>query len=292
MVKNNIEWVLSDLDGTLLRYENGEHIVEDDAIRAIEKLVAKNVTFTIATGRKHSDVINFINKYDLADKTKYIIACNGAIIYDLEKNEIIQNNFLTKSVKTKVMKAIDEFKKETKKDCIVLSYDVNNNIYLYDKDKKFDKKTIEELFLYEGEFSANNYIEIDDLNAHDDLIKLIFFFNRKTMKETINDYLAKFISLTKLDSSDCIAVSPMSFELNSANTSKGNAILQLNKILKKDLKKTMSIGDSFNDISMFQVTGVSVSLESSHKEVQNNATNILDAKASQVVADAIELFVL
>ncbi|MDC4162975.1 Cof-type HAD-IIB family hydrolase [Mycoplasma bradburyae] len=290
-MKNNIEWVISDLDGTLIRYENNEHIVDPEAIRAIEKLPGKNISFTIATGRKQSDVVNLLKKYDLSSQTRYIIACNGAIIYDLVEDKIIKNNYLTKKVKTTVMEFMDEFKNITD-DCLVLSYDLNNNIYVYDKNKKHNKKLIEELTAYEGSFTDNNYIETDDLNAHDDLIKLIFFYGKKAIKEDITEYLAKFLNLTKLEASDCVIVSPMAFELNSENTSKGNAILELNKILKKDLKNTLSIGDSFNDISMFKVTGLSVTLESSHKEVQNNATNILDVKASQVVADAIELFVL
>ncbi|WP_027121774.1 HAD family hydrolase [[Mycoplasma] imitans] len=290
-MKNNIEWVISDLDGTLIRFENNEHIVEPAAIRAIEKLAARDITFTIATGRKQSDVINFIKHYNIGDAIRYIIACNGAVIYDTKEDKIVQYNYLNKKAKTAVMKHIDEFKEMTQ-DFLLFSYDINNNIYVYDSNKQPNQKILDKLTLYEGSFSSNNYIYIDDLNAHDDLIKLIFFYDRNSMTEDITEYLAKFLKLTKIESNDCVVVSPMSFELNSSDCNKGNAVLELNRILKKDLTKTLSIGDSFNDIPMFKVTGVSVTLESSHREVQNNATNILDVKASEVVADAIELFVL
>ncbi|MES3497037.1 HAD family hydrolase [Mycoplasmoides gallisepticum] len=290
-MRNNIEWVISDLDGTLIRYENNQHIVEPAAIHAIEKLASRDITFTIATGRKQSDVVNFIKTYNLSGMVRYIIACNGAVIYDIEEKKIIQNSYLTKKVKTTVMKHVDAFKEMTQ-DFLLFSYDINNNIYLYDPNKKPNESLLKELTSYEGSFSSNNYIYIDDLNERDDLIKLIFFYNRSSMTEDITDYLAKFIKLTKIDTNDCVVVSPMSFELNSADCNKGNAVLELNKILKKDLAKTLSIGDSFNDIPMFKVTGVSVTLESSHREVQNNATNVLDVKASDVVADAIELFAL
>ncbi|QMT98455.1 HAD family hydrolase [Mycoplasma tullyi] len=290
-MRNNIEWVISDLDGTLIRFENNQHIIEPAAINAIEKLAARDITFTIATGRKQSDLVNIVKKYNLGGMIRYAIACNGAVIYDIQEDKIIQNSYLTKKVKSAVMKRFDEFK-EMSQDFLLLSYDINNNIYLYDPNGEPNQSLVKELTSYEGSFSSNNYINITDLNERDDLIKLIFFYKKSSMNEDITDYLAKFIKLTKIDANDCVVTSPMSFELNSADCNKGNAILELNKILKKDLTKTLSIGDSFNDIPMFKVTGVSVTLESSHKEVQNNATNVLDVKASDVVADAIELFAL
>ena len=43
------------------------------------------------------------------------------------------------------------------------------------------------------------------------------------------------------------------FDVALENTSKGNAIKRLCKYLKIDLKDSVAIGDSYNDLSMFKV---------------------------------------
>lgn len=69
-------------------------------------------------------------------------------------------------------------------------------------------------------------------------------------------------------------------EITERDTTKGSAIELLLEHLGRDAADAVAIGDSWNDVEMFQVCGVSVAMGNSHDELKDLAdlvtTNVLD----------------
>ncbi|WP_027123683.1 Cof-type HAD-IIB family hydrolase [Mycoplasmoides pirum] len=290
-MSKEINWITCDLDGTLLRYENESHIIEDESIKAIQKLKSKKIYFTIATGRHYEDALYICNKYNLLNEyLRYIIGCNGATIYDAINKEII---FQTTLDQNKLLNSekILKFLKKQKLEVILAAYKINRDVIML-KNSNSDSEIVNEYIKYEGNFThtENNFEFAENFNKEKNILKTIFFFKKNQVFD-IQNILDQIITTFNIDKNDLIVTSNQSIEYNQSNVSKGNAILFLSKKLGLDINKTLSIGDSGNDISMFNTTKYSATLENSIDIVKSNATNVFDSKASTIVKDVIDYFV-
>ncbi len=82
--------IVSDIDGTFLG-RNGRLVPEN--LRAIEYFQKEGGSFTVATGREHFLVPPSIPELGRICNIP-LIACNGAYMYDLQKEEIVLEEFL------------------------------------------------------------------------------------------------------------------------------------------------------------------------------------------------------
>ena len=88
IVKMEYKLVVSDLDGTLL---NSDKEVSNKNRRAIEALRERGIFFAIATGRSDLLTKRYISELDI---TTPVIACNGGLIKDMHKDEIIHRQLI------------------------------------------------------------------------------------------------------------------------------------------------------------------------------------------------------
>ena len=91
-----------DLDGTLL---NSYGEVTDENKMAIENAISKGVEVVLASGRPIMSVKNLANELNT---NNYIICGNGAIMYDMQGDEILYNKFLDKSKVLQIIKICEE----------------------------------------------------------------------------------------------------------------------------------------------------------------------------------------
>ena len=143
--------VAIDLDGTML---NSYGIVTQNTKEAIKKVQENGVEIIIASGRP-IDSIKTIAKEIKSEK--YFISGNGAIIYDIKKDEIIYENTLKKSKILDIVKICEEnsiyYNIYTEKE--ILAKSLNYNVLYYYKEnlnkEEKDKthiKIVEDLFKY------------------------------------------------------------------------------------------------------------------------------------------------
>ena len=64
------------------------------------------------------------------------------------------------------------------------------------------------------------------------------------------------------------------YDIANIDSNKGNAVKKLCEILDIDLKDTIAIGDSYNDIHMFEVAGYNVVMGNADEEVKKYADEI------------------
>ena len=121
-----------DIDGTLLNCY-GE--VTEKNKQAINMALEKNIQVVLTSGRMPKAILPIANEINA---NKYIISGNGAAIYDVEKDETIYNNYMSKK---KVLEIIDICEKNSMfynvyTNNVILTKSLNYNILYYHAENK------------------------------------------------------------------------------------------------------------------------------------------------------------
>ena len=92
--------VVSDFDGTLIdEYE----AISLSTMLEIDKVRKDKVLFVIVTERCLSDILYYNRDFSFID---YIVACGGAVVYDVKRENVIFKKSISKSTITKVFKSV------------------------------------------------------------------------------------------------------------------------------------------------------------------------------------------
>lgn len=161
--------VVSDFDGTLIdEYE----AISLSTMLEIDKVRKDKVVFVIATERCLSDILYYNRDFSFID---YIVACGGAIVYDVKRENVIFKKSISKSTITKVLKS------------------VKNEIFGLRKDRKFILHDLEDIQdIYKLEVVCKNLEEAVSIKE-----KLLEIKNITCYVEITND--AFYVGVTSLD---------------------------------------------------------------------------------------------
>jgi Cof subfamily protein (haloacid dehalogenase superfamily) len=267
--------IVSDLDETLLNDEN-EICVKN--IQAIKKASKLGVKFVPASGRGYREIEKVLTNLDLNDnEQQYVISFNGCAITKSKDNTILRFNHLP------FEKANELFQVGlTKEVCIHLH--TSDTIYIYNINeaernrmsklnmnlKEFKEPSIE--FLKNIPIAKIIYVNVDSdyLRSIDDEIKLI----------------------TEGSVSVCYSTN-CCMELNKHGVNKGEALLALAEFLGIKREETIAVGDSYNDMSMLAVAGLSVAAGNAVEDVKKACRYICKSDNNEgVLAEVIEKFIL
>ena len=129
-----------DLDGTML---NSYGIITENTKEMIQKVYNKGVEIVIASGRNVNSIKNIAQELGCIN---YFIAGNGAILYDMKKENILYEKNLSKEKILEIIKICEEnsifYTVYTKKEIITKSLKYNVLYYYKENFKKEeDKKT-------------------------------------------------------------------------------------------------------------------------------------------------------
>lgn len=245
----------SDLDGTLV-FKN-EITLENK--NAVKKLNREKEIFIVSTGRPFNGV-EFLDK-EFSIKIDYYVLLNGALILNKEK-EIIKHEFIERKVVEEIMD------KHLKKD-MKISVETGFVTYL----------------LTEGDqLPYPNLIKVDGLKEVQEDISLISVYcegydieDIEKIKNEINGNNETIIAYRNSDYIDIV----------SKGCSKGNGVKFVaneKKILKENI---YTIGDSWNDVTMFNITENSFTFHEVEEELKENANYLVES-----VAQCINEYVL
>ncbi len=218
---------VSDYDMTL--YIN-EHI-DEKVLDAIKSWRDNKNIFVIATGRNKFSIFEQIEKYNI--DFDYLIANNGALIFDKER-KIIYKETIDENEAYKVIKYLfDKF------GATVEIANEENIISVQSKEKND--------ILYFDAFNKVKIINIDEIN----LVKNIIQINKtsndiekiKTIAKSINDNFKEVVAYGNIRTVDIVG----------KKVNKANGITFLEHELKdKNIEKIFVAGDSNNDIDMIK----------------------------------------
>lgn len=246
-----MKYIFSDLDHTLLF--NGKIRKKD--LEAIEKWKNAGNKFIIATGRgKNMMDIIFENYPNLAD---YYILNNGALILDGNKN-ILKKDIMNLELAKNIIKEID-------KDNFLMAIETEDEIYSIGEFK-------DDICPEVGEKTKNieeSYLDNIDL----DIIFLNCAPKNSSLKSAIEIY-EKLIN--KYSNNVSIFRNKHWIDIISKNLSKAKGIQNLLEIKGLKPSNIYVIGDSLNDISMFEEYENSYTFNISESLVKSRSRYTLD----------------
>jgi len=253
--------IVSDLDGTLLSYQNGKAIISEENIKMI-KLWQKDNYFTIATGRNVYEVKEFLKEAGIIPNT-YLICSNGAILYDYDNDVIVNEENMPI---TYALEILQYFKNN---DCGYLSMSTNSDS-----------------FNINHQVSVDKYQKIINLIQNKKINKMGYYFKGYPIKEIYND-LSKFAGVEEVD---LIFSSDTYLDIQSKTTSKGKALNKLRKHLK-EANKIYAIGDYLNDYDLLLNSDLAFAPNNSAKEIIEIADYIVSDCHNHAVAEMVEIII-
>lgn len=286
--------VAIDLDGTML---NSYGIVTQNTKEKIKKVIQKGTKVVIASGRP-IDSIKAIAE-EIGSK-EYFIGGNGAIIYDIKKDEIIYEKFLNKQ---KVLEIIDlceensiNYNVYTEK--TILAKNLKFNVLYYYKEnlkKPENKKTniviVESMKEYIKNLKEEKFLKVTICDEN----KFIFNAIGKKLKEIsgieILDVLHMSRKLIKQGTQD-IVIEYFYTEISLENVDKWIAIQEILKLEKIEKDEVITIGDNINDLKMLKNAGLGIAMKGSAPKVIENANYVTQGNNEEGVANALEKYIL
>jgi Cof subfamily protein (haloacid dehalogenase superfamily) len=248
--------VLTDLDGTLL---DSEKIVSQTNLDALHNLGKNNFVRVAATGRSIYTSSQVLHPNFPID---YLIFSTGAGILNWKTKEVIHSNSLT----TKEITEVHAFL-QTQEANFVIHHEIpQNHHFTYFKNSAEESEFEKRIGFYKNFATAGKKLELETATSFLIIIK----DGHKLLEELRN----KFNWLSIIRTTSPFDHKTMWIEMFPNSVSKGHTAEWLCDKLNICPKRTMSIGNDYNDLAMLEWTANSF--------IVNNAPEDLKQKFSPV----------
>ncbi|WP_055669671.1 Cof-type HAD-IIB family hydrolase [Desnuesiella massiliensis] len=269
----NYKLICIDLDGTLL--DNKCEISERNkkALKAVEN---KSIKIAFTTGRLFTSAKLHARK---AEVKVSIIASNGAYIRELRDEKPIYQCPLSYDQFHKVCNIIEKYNLDVNFnsfDRVITEYELpqsNNHVIA-------NTTVTEDLKIKFG--VHKNIREIYDIYK-EGIFKVLLFSKRGI--DTIKEAKRELLYLGNLE---VVSSAHDNIEVMASGISKGRGIELLAQTLGITKKEILCIGDSENDISMFNNSGFKIAMGNAIEELKAMADYITDSNINSGVAKALE----
>ena len=285
--------VAIDLDGTML---NRYGIVTEKTKQVIEQVQKNQIEVIIASGRP-IDSIKTIAKEIKSEN--YFISGNGAILYDIKKDEILYENTLKKSKVLDIIKICEEnsifYNIYTEKE--IISKTLNYNVlYYYKENLNKDEENKTHINIVEDIY---DYI----LNRDEKIIKITICDNNQTIFNSIIRRLNEIGEIEVLEVShmsrktikqgtEDIAIEYFYTEISAKNVNKWNVLEFLAEKMNVKKEEIIAIGDNINDKEMIEGAGLGIAMQNGAPDVQKIADYVTESNDNDGVAKALETVLL
>ena len=284
--------VAIDLDGTLL--DQNEEVTRNTK-KTIKKLIDEGIEIVIASGRP-IDSIKAIAK-EIGCKN-YFIAGNGALIYDIQKDEIIYEKYMSKEKILELIKLCEEnsINYNVYMESTILAKEIKYNVLYYHKEnlkKEESKKTriniVNDMYEYVKQEKDAKFLKMTVCDENPIVFKNVLkklkkingievlditHMSRKTITQGTKEYNIEYYCT----------------EISKKNVDKWNAIEFLIDKLNIKKEEVMAIGDNVNDKKMIENARLGVAMNGSTKVVTNVANEIADSNDEEGVSKILQKY--
>lgn len=240
--------VVADMDGTLLQAGYG---VPKENLDGIERFVARGGRFTVATGRSVEAVRRYVDWLQLSAPA---ILCNGSLLYDYAKNEVLYNKTLDPRVRdivAEIRKVFPELGVEVHSVEGITAVAMNEAVYRH---------------------TAREHIpfvlaELDTLP--DGWNKVLFADEEESKLAAVERFVARKRQTDDLyNEFTFVRTSKIYYELVPSDVNKGEGLRKLAELLGVPMENTVAIGDYDNDLPMLEAAGYSAAVADALPEVK------------------------
>lgn len=211
-----------DLDGTLINGKN-EIIGGEDTLKGLKNLQDRGYELVITTGRLEHDIYHINKKHHL--NINVAVSQNGAVV---NKDKELSAKLLDKK------EAINIYKYLKTKDLRVELNTVSNRYWHDDRDPDFPKEYYD---------SSNIKEDFSDIIKYQPTILFLVIGEKEKIKE-VQDFIN-----SNYNKVEAVRTSEGSLEILAKGVSKGTIVKKL-----FPNKEIISIGDSENDFSLFELS--------------------------------------
>lgn len=237
--------IITDLDDTLV---NSQGTISPEDKKAIIDIQKKGVKFVLCSGRPTFAMMDLAKELDLETYGGYVLSFNGSIIFDCKEKKIIKEVGLTPE---EIHFIYDIARRENVE---IITY-VGDSIVSED----FSEYINEEVKITKMNFEkVENFKERVDVPCTKCILLAEPSYLEKVEKKLQKELGDKF----------SIARSKSFFlEVTKLGIDKGMGIKTLCSITNTPIEKTIAVGDSYNDIPMLKVAGLSVAVANAKPEI-------------------------
>lgn len=284
--------VAVDLDGTML---NSYGAVTENTKNTIKKVIKNGTDVVIASGRP-IDSIKAIAKE--IGSENYFIAGNGALIYDIKKNEIIYEKYLSKQKVLEVIKICEQnsISYNVYTDKTILATALKYNVLYYYKEnlkKEENKKTniniVKDMYEYVKNIEEEKFLKITICDSNQTVFNSIIRKIRKVDGIEVLDVSHMSRKMIRQGTED-IPIQYYYTEISLAAVDKWNAIKFLMEKLNIKEDEVMAIGDNINDKKMIENAGLGVAMKGSTPVVTSVANDIAESNNEDGVAKILQKY--
>ena len=258
-----IKLLISDLDHTLLKHENGSCYIKETDCQALALLKQNNIRFMVASGRNYGFVKDYLNQYGLNGD---IIGANGATAFidqQLVISHLVDNQGLKMIFDYVVANYPKIYMKVSTPDNLEYRYDTLESVYPDDNNSNISLAD----FLQRSLIMVNRFVVACDSD-------ILFSQIQADLKLRFGMYFEFNQSAKNL------------MDITPKGVDKGTTVLEVIKLLGYRPHEVAAIGDSYNDISMLQAVGLSFAMRSGEKITQMVADHVVND-----VAEAITMII-
>ena len=286
--------VAIDLDGTMLNHY-GE--MSEKTKEMVARCLEKGIEIVLASGRPTDSIKTFANQMGIQG---YFIAGNGALIYDMQKDETIYKNYIKKEKVLEIIKICEEnsIAYNLYTDKVVLTTNLKFNVLYYYKEnlkKQESKKTnisvVENMYEYVKQMQEENFLKMTICDQSDSIFQSII----KKIKEVNGIEVLDIAHMSRKiikQGTEEIPVEYFYTEILANEVDKWNAIEFLIKQLKIKPEEVMAIGDNINDKKMIENAGMGIAMKGSTPEIIQVAKEVTDTNDNDGVAKVLEKYLL
>lgn len=262
----NTKLIFIDSDDTLKKTDG---TISNRVKKAIEENRKAGNKIIICTARPRYQALEVMKE---SGSDSIIVSSNGSEIYDINDNKIIFNFFVDNDSVIKMVK-----------------YAYSKDIRLILTMEDYDYVTKEIRNPNQKLLSKHNYAkELTECN-----VKQCMFIDQKSDEiYKIKDILSNDNKLHIVDEiNENSSYEEKWFSVSNSNCSKGNALKIVSKYLNIPIENTIAIGNDKNDISMFEVAGLSVAVSNASDDIKSKVNHVTLSNDEDGVAVFLETLI-
>lgn len=265
--------LFTDLDGTLLC---NDKTISEGNLKAISNMVAAGHYLVPTTGRSVPGAMAVIGKLGLGSLCRYLIAYNGAVVYDIKEERVIQNKTVSFSEVKYLFEEAEKYgihiQTYTWED--VVAKEDNRELAYYVARTSTVPLVTEDIFSVLKE--EPNKVLLVDIDDHERLVKF-----RADHEEWAFGRLNTMFSC------------PQYLEYCPYNSDKGTGIAFVRDYLHVEPENTYAVGDEQNDTAMLLAAGTGIAMKNGVEETKAAADYVTEHdNEHDAIAEIIEKFIL